>query len=253
MDLGLKGRKAIVVGATKGICRATVELLASEGCDVALCARHPDAVEETVAALRRFGTQIYGGVCDVADGSAYRAWLQKAAEELGGCDIFIPGACAGGGMEGEKSWYRNFEVDLMGCVRGFETLFPALKASGKASVIFIATTAAVETFVAPMPYNAIKAALITYAKQLSQAHMRRGIRINVVSPGPILIEGGAWDKIRQEDEKFYASILAQQPSGRLGTAEEVARCIVFLASDAASWVTGVNLIIDGGFTKRVQF
>ena len=141
----------------------------------------------------------------------------------------------------------------MGCVRGVDALLPSLEASGNASVIFISTTAAVETFIAPMAYNALKASIITYAKQMSQAHMKSGIRFNVVSPGPIFIEGGAWDQIKQQDQKFYNYMLRQQPDGRFGTPEEVARCVAFLASEAASWVTGVNLVIDGGFTKRVQF
>ncbi|MFN6979044.1 MAG: SDR family NAD(P)-dependent oxidoreductase [Gemmobacter sp.] len=249
----MKGKKAIVTGATKGICRILVDILAAEGCDVAFCARNAAEVEATAEALRAHGTKIVGGTANVKDGEAYQAWLRSAVEDLGGCDIFVPGVSAGGGLEGEKSWYRAFEVDLMGCVRGFDALFPTFKAQGSGSVVFISTTAAVETFIAPMAYNAIKASLITYAKQLSQAHGKRGIRVNVVSPGPILIEGGSWDNIRQNDPAFFASILAQQPDGRMGEAAEVARCIAFLASDAASWVTGVNLVVDGGFTKRVQF
>ncbi|WP_298491059.1 SDR family oxidoreductase [uncultured Maritimibacter sp.] len=253
MDLGLKGKKAIVTGATKGICRALVEILAAEGCDIAFCARSQDDVDATAKALEGYGTKVIGGTANVKDVEGYQKWLTEAAEALGGCDIFVPGVSAGGGMEGEKSWYKAFEIDLMGCVRGFDALFPFLKASGNASVVFISTTAAVETFIAPMPYNAIKASLITYAKQLSQAHAKRGIRLNVVSPGPILIEGGSWDQIRQNDEPFFNSIMAQQPDGRMGEADEVAKCIAFLASEAASWVTGTNLIVDGGFTKRVQF
>ena len=253
MDLGLKGKKAIVTGATKGICRRVVEILAAEGCDVAICSRNADDVARTVEELKVHGTKIVGGPANVKDAEGYKAWVASAAEELGGCDIFVPGVSAGGGNEGEKNWYRNFEIDLMGCVRGVEAAMPALKASGSGSIVFIATTAAVETFIAPMPYNALKAALITYAKQLSQTVFRRNIRVNVVSPGPIMIEGGAWDMVRKQDENFFNSIMAQQPSGRMGEADEVARCIVFLASDAASWVTGTNLIVDGGFTKRVQF
>ncbi|WP_342363914.1 SDR family NAD(P)-dependent oxidoreductase [Terrarubrum flagellatum] len=253
MDLGLRGKKAIVTGATRGIGRRTIELLAAEGCDIGFCARKPEEVEEAVGALRKLGVKAVGGVVNVKDGESYKAWLAKAAEDLGGCDIFVPNASAGGGMDGEKNWYRNFEVDLMGAVRGCDALMPALKNSEAGGIVFIATTAAVETFVAPMAYNALKASLITYAKQLSQTLFKRNIRVNVVSPGPIMIDGGAWDQTRAQQPDFYNSILAQQPNGRMGTADEVARCVVFLASPAAGWVTGTNLIVDGGFTKRVQF
>jgi 3-oxoacyl-[acyl-carrier protein] reductase len=253
MDLGLKGKKAIVTGATKGICRRVVEILAQEGAEIALCSRNGDDVAKTVEELKAHGGKVIGSAANVKDAEGYKAWLTATAEELGGCDIFIPGVSAGGGNDGEKNWYRNFEIDLMGCVRGVEALMPALKKSPNASIVFISTTAAVETFIAPMAYNAMKAALITYAKQLSQAVARRNMRVNVVSPGPIMIEDGSWDKVRAADEAFYNSIMAQQPSGRMGEADEVARCIVFLASEAASWVTGTNLIVDGGFTKRVQF
>lgn len=253
MDLGLKGKKAIVTGGTKGICRALLDILVEEGCDIAFCARSEDDVKATVAELEGKGVKVVGGTANVKEVEGYQQWLKDAAEELGGCDIFVPGVSAGGGMDGEKSWYKAFEIDLMGCVRGFDALFPHMKASGNASVVFISTTAAVETFIAPMPYNSIKASLITYAKQMSQFHGKRGIRFNVVSPGPILIEGGSWAQIRDSDEAFFNSILAQQPDGRMGEADEVAKCIAFLASDAASWVTGTNLIVDGGFTKRVQF
>ncbi|SPJ26041.1 SDR family NAD(P)-dependent oxidoreductase [Palleronia abyssalis] len=253
MDLGLKGKKAIVTGGTKGICRALLDILAAEGCDIAFCARSEDDVTKTKDELQSHGVKVVGGTANVKEVEGYQQWLKDAADELGGCDIFVPGVSAGGGMDGEKSWYKAFEIDLMGCVRGFDALFSHMKASGNASVVFISTTAAVETFIAPMPYNSIKASLITYAKQMSQFHAKRGIRFNVVSPGPILIDGGSWDQLRQQDEAFFNSILAQQPDGRMGEADEVAKCIAFLASDAASWVTGTNLIVDGGFTKRVQF
>ena len=253
MDLGLRGRKAIITGATRGIGRRIADLLAAEGCDVAFCARKAEQVAETVKDLERHRVQIHGSVVHVRDADAYKAWLEGAAETLGGCDIFIPNVSAGGGMEGEKSWYRNFEIDLLGTVRGCEALMPRLEESDSGSVVFISTTAAVETFLAPMAYNAIKAALITYAKQLSQTTFRNGVRVNTVSPGPIYFEGGSWEEIRAANRALYDSTVAQQPSGRMGSPEEVARCVAFLASPAASWVNGANLIVDGGFTKRVQF
>ena len=102
------------------------------------------------------------------------------------------------------------------------------------------------------PYNAIKGALIIHGKQLSQDLAPKGIRVNCVSPGPIYIEGGAWDFIKNNMADLYDSTLSQIPSGRMGSAEEIANAVAFLASPAASLITGVNLVADGGFTKRVQ-
>jgi NAD(P)-dependent dehydrogenase (short-subunit alcohol dehydrogenase family) len=141
----------------------------------------------------------------------------------------------------------------MAAVKGIETLTPALEASGAGSIIVMSSTAAVETFIMPQAYNAIKAALITYASQLSQALAPKGIRVNTVSPGPIEFPGGSWDMIQGAMPDFYKGIKAQIPMGRLGAPDEVARSVVFIASPASCYTTGVNLVIDGGFTKRVQF
>jgi NAD(P)-dependent dehydrogenase (short-subunit alcohol dehydrogenase family) len=156
-------------------------------------------------------------------------------------------------MEGEASWYKCFELDVMGAVRGVEAALPHLEKSGNGSILLIGTTAAVETFLAPMAYNALKASLITYAKQLSQAVAAKGVRVNVVSPGPIYFAGGAWEGIEQGAPDLYAAQKALHPTNRMGTPEEVARAAAFLLSPAASWINGVNLVVDGGYTKRVQF
>jgi 3-oxoacyl-[acyl-carrier protein] reductase len=252
MDLGLRGKKAIVTGATKGIGRAVVELLAAEGADVGICARTQDEVDSTLAAIRARGVQASGAAVNVRDADAYRAWLTTTATELGGCDIFVANVSAGGGMDSEKNWVRNFEVDVLHTVRGCENLMPRLEASGTGSVVVIGSTNAVETFAAPMAYNAMKAALITYSKQLSQFVGKKNVRVNTVSPGPIFFEGGAWEMIKGTQPKFYDWALKQIPCGRMGTPEEIARVIVFVASPAASLITGANVIADNGFTKRVQ-
>jgi NAD(P)-dependent dehydrogenase (short-subunit alcohol dehydrogenase family) len=252
MDLGLRGKKAIVTGATKGIGRAVVELLLAEGAQVAFCARTAEEVAEAVSTLKRAGGEVFGEAVNVRDGEAYKAWLERSVAALGGCDIFVPSVSAGGGMDSEKNWVRNFEVDMLHTVRGCEALMPHLEKSGTGSVVIIGSTNAVETFAAPMAYNAIKAGLITYAKQLSQFVGKKSVRVNTVSPGPIYFEGGAWEMIKGTQAKFYEWALKQIPNGRMGTVEEIARVIVFVASPAASLITGANVVADNGFTKRVQ-
>lgn len=253
MDFGLRGRRAIVTGATRGIGRRVAELLAEEGCDVALCARDPAAVEETVAALKERGVSAFGDAFHLRQGERYRAWIGEACKRLGGLDVLVANVSAGGGMDSEKNWNRNFEIDLMGAVRGCEAALPHLKRSGAGAVVLVGTMAAGETFAGPMAYNAIKAAVATYAKQLSQAVMRDGVRVNVVSPGPTIFPGSAWEMVAVASPKLYRGTIAQQPTRRMATPDEVARCIVFLASPAASWVTGTNLLVDGGFSKRIPF
>jgi len=253
MDLGLKGKKAIVTGATKGIGRAIVELLASEGVDVGLCARTADEVDEALQSLNARGIRAVGGALNVRDAEAYKEWLEKTAAALGGCDIFVPSVSGGGGMDSEKNWWRNFEIDVLHTVRGCEALMEHLKKSGQGSVVIISSTNAIETFAAPMAYNAMKAALITYAKQLSQFVGKQGVRVNAVSPGPIYFEGGAWEMIKGTNQKFYESTLRAIPGGRMGTPEEVARVVAFLASPASSLITGANVVADHGFTKGVRY
>lgn len=253
MDLGLRGKRAFVTGATKGIGRAIIDTLAAEGCDIALCARSEDEVEATVRELKAKGVNVTGAAVNVRDAEAYKAWLDASVEALGGCDIFVPNVSAGGGMDSEKNWWKCFEIDVLHTVRGCEQLIPHLEKSGHGSIVIISSTNAVETFYVPMAYNAMKAALITYSKQLSQFIGRKNIRVNTVSPGPIYFEGGAWEMIKSTNQKMYDSTLRAMPNGRFGSPEEVARVVAFLASPASSIVTGSNLVADNGYTKRVQY
>ena len=252
MDLGLRGRKAIVTGASRGIGRAIAETLAGEGCDLAICSRQAEGVEEASKALEARGVRVFSQAVDVADKAALEGFVTAAIDTLGGLDILVPNPSGGNGVS-EEDWKNNFEVDLMGSVRCVNTATPALVASDAASVTFISSTAAVETFIGPTSYNAIKAALLTHSNGLSQALAGKGIRVNTVSPGPILIEGGSWDMIKQHNTAMYEGTLAQIPTGRMGSAQEVADAVAFLASPRSGFTTGVNLVVDGGFTKRVDF
>ncbi len=252
MDLGLSGKKALVTAATRGIGLAIARALADEGVDVAICARAAGGLETAKKDLESRGVNVFTKAVDVADGPALKAFVAEGGQALGGLDIFVSNASGGAGM-GESAWQANFDVDVMSAARGVEAALPFLTQAEAGAIVFISSTAALEYLGVPQPYNAMKAALIAHAHDLSQALAPRGIRVNSVSPGPIYFEGGNWQMIQQAMKPIYDRALAQQPLGRMGTPEEVARAVVFLASPAASWVTGANLVVDGGFTKRVAY
>lgn len=253
MELGLKGLKAVLAGASKGIGRATAEVLAAEGCDVAICSRGQENVEKAVSALKGKGGKVTGAAVNVSDKDAYTAWIRKAGEELGGIDIFIPFVSAGGGPASEETFKAVYDNDLMGTFRGIQAALPFLEKSKNGSVVAISTTAALEDFLGPQAYNAMKAAVIAHAAAMSQALAPKGIRVNTVSPGPVWIDGGAWNTVKDHMAAIYDQTVNAVPMGRLGTGEEVARAIAFVASPACKYMTGTNIVIDGGFTKRIQY
>jgi 3-oxoacyl-[acyl-carrier protein] reductase len=252
MDLGLKGKRVILTGGSRGIGRAALEIFAAEGCDIAFFSRNLEQVEQAVAALKKHGGRVFGSTFDLNDFDGYAGWLTNAAHQLGGCDIFVPGASASGSrLTGD--WQKCFEIDLLGTVKGCETMLPYLEKSGSGSVVVMSSTAAIETFLVPQAFNAIKAALLTYAKQLSQAWGPKYIRVNAVSPGPISFPTGNWEMIKSAMPDLYKATATQFALGRFGEPDDVARTIVFLASPASAYTTGTNVVIDGGYTKRVQF
>jgi 3-oxoacyl-[acyl-carrier protein] reductase len=251
MDLQLSGRKALVTGASRGIGRAIAVELAREGCDLALCAR---GVEPLEALAKELGGTVYTQAVDVADEQAVAGFVDAAAEQLSGLDIVISNVSAGG-LKGPDQWRLSFEADLLAFVRMVETAVPHLERSDAAAIVAIGTTSAFDTLppASPNSYAALKAAVLEHASELGHALAPKGIRVNTVSPGPIEFPGGAWDSLRERRPEFYEGIRARIPIGRLGRAEEIARAVTFLASPAASFCTAVNLVVDGGFTSRVQF
>jgi NAD(P)-dependent dehydrogenase (short-subunit alcohol dehydrogenase family) len=253
MDLGLAGMKALVTGGTRGIGRAVAEHFAAEGADIAICARDPAQVIEAVKALTSRGVRATGQAVDVSDGPALTAWVAAAAGELGGLDIVVSNVSALSIGQDEASWQAEFDTDMMGTVRAINAAMPFLKQSKAASVVVISSVSGREVDFAAGPYGVFKAALIHYAKGLSYQLAGSGIRVNALSPGNTYFPGGVWEKIEHGNPELFKSAMALNPTGRMGKPEEMARAVVFLASPAASFITGTNLVVDGALTRGVQF
>ena len=252
MDLGLKGKRVIVTGGSRGLGRAALNHFAAEGANVAFFSRNAEQVNAAAGELEKFGGKVFAEAFEVSKMDAYANWLERAVSELGGCDIFVHNISSSG-AGGTGDWDLTFNTDIRAAVTSIETLTPHLENSDCGSIIMMSSTAALETFIKPQAFNALKAALITYSSQLSQQLGPKGIRVNCVSPGPIHFPGGNWDKIKAGRPEMYEATESDMALARFGTAEEVGKSIVFLASPASSATTGANLVIDAGYTKRVQF
>lgn len=251
MDLGLNGKRAVVTGGTKGIGRAIAEGFANEGANVAICARNAGEVSATVAALKSKGVSATGRALDVGDGAALAAWISASAGELGGIDALVCNVSALAVGDTAESWEKTFRIDMMHTVNAVAAAVPFLEKSKSASIILISSVSGFEVDFAAGSYGALKAALIHYAKGLSRQLVSKGIRVNCVSPGNTYFDGGIWQNIEKNMPDLYSTTLKVNPTGKFGTAEEVANGVVFLSSPLASRISGTNLVIDGALTVAV--
>lgn len=252
MDLGLKGRRALITGGTKGIGRACAEILVAEGAAVSICARTAAEVEATVDALRADGGTAFGAAVDVSDKAALESWVTQSATDLGGIDILIANVSALAVSDDEAAWQAGFATDMMHSVRLVNAAMPMLEASDAASITLVSSVSGREIDFTGPAYGAFKAALVHYAQGLAYKLAGKGIRANTVSPGNTYFVGGIWQQIETGNPALFAEALSLNPTGRMAKPEEIARGIVFLASPASSFTTGTNLVVDGALTKGVQ-
>lgn len=246
MDLGLRDKRVLVTGGSRGIGKAIVGAFLEEGARVATCARGAESLLATAGEFAGLG-ELHDRVCDMADPDAVTGMVEWTVERLGGLDIVVSNVSAMNARDFEV----GYEVDIRGMHTLIEAAVPHFEHHAGANVVAIGSRAGSAGTILPA-YSAYKAATVSYMKSLGIRHAKRGIRFNCVSPGDILFEGGTWADARDNNPAFFEAILAENPMKRLGTPEEIANVVAFVASERASFMTGANVLVDGGATGGIQ-
>jgi 3-oxoacyl-[acyl-carrier protein] reductase len=247
MDLHLHNKVAIVTGGSRGIGRAVCLALADEGCNVALCARGEERLRQTEAEIRARGVEALGVVADVTQPADIERLVSETVARFGRIDALVNNAGGSTRGDSDEAWTQAYEMNILAAVRATRACVPHMRATGGGSVVHIASIWGREAGGAPT-YNAMKAAMISHAKQMA-LELAPDIRVNSVAPGSTAFPGGSWGRRMEEDPEGMRRFVEQNIAmGRFGSPEEIASVVVFLLSERASWVTGACINVDGGQT-----
>jgi 3-oxoacyl-[acyl-carrier protein] reductase len=252
VDLGLTDKVAIVTGSSRGLGLATAKSLAAEGCRVCLCARGESGLREAEKAVSDSagdGASVLAVTADVSRSEGVQHVIDRTAAAFGGIDILVNnvGFAAGGGLleTTDAEWKEAIDQTLFPSVRASRVVVPHMQRRGGGAIVIIASIFGREAG-GRMTYNAVKAAEISLAKSLAQQLAPSNIRVNSVSPGSILFEGGSWWRRQQADPIAIAEFVKRElPFGRFGRPEEVGDVVAFLCSPRASWISGTSIVVDG--------
>lgn len=256
MDLELKGKKALITGASRGIGAATAERLLMEGADVIIVSRGSEQLYTTEEDLKsKFGEdRIYAEVCDCTQAKSLDLLKNKIQELWSDLDIVVANVGDGRSVpdplpddqQWTNTWDNNFESALY-TARAF---LPILKKS-KGCLLFISSITGLEAFGAPVDYSTAKAAVVAMAKNMARK-LARDIRVNVIAPGNVYFQGGSWDeKLKNDPEHVKQLIKSTVPMNRFGKPEEIADTVAFLCSERAAFITGSIVVVDGGQTVGI--
>lgn len=252
MDLQLAGLRVVITGASRGIGKATALQFAREGARMLLVARGRQTLEATAAEAAALGADVDSLAVDVTDEGAPAAIVARAAARFGGVDILV--ANAGGSLGSglldtpREDWRATYELNVLHAVDLLKACVPHMP-SGAGSAVFVSSISGWQPVSRRAQYGAAKAALTHAARSLALELSGAGIRVNAVSPGSMIFEGGGWERRRQEQPEAFDALIKSHPGGRLGRPEEIAAAIVFVASPAASWINAADIPVDGGQRK----
>ena len=252
MDLKLAGKVALVTGSSRGIGLATARAFASEGCRLMLSGRSPESLAAAAGELRASGVEVAAEPADVGAPGDAAALIEATVGAYGGIDILVNNVGGGGGGariadSTDEDWRGALERNLIQTVRMMRLALPHMKNRPGAAVVNVASISGwVPQLAMSGQYGAAKAALIFDTERWALEFVPHGIRVNTVSPGSILVEGNGWDRYRLANPSYFEDYVRYGfPMGRLGTVEEVADVIVFIASSRAYWINGRNIAVDG--------
>ncbi len=250
MSFDFKQRRVLVAGGSRGIGRGIALAFARAGADVSICARGDQALAASRSDLESFGHRVHAMRCDLAQPADIQAWVDAAADALGGIDVLVNNASGFGRTDDEAGWAAGLSVDVMAMVRCSRAALPALQASAAQghgpSILHIGSISAFRASRLAPAYAAVKAAMNSYTASQAAMLAAQGLRVNCIAPGSIEFPGGSWEQRRLNGDPLYQRALGSIPFGRMGTPEDVADVALFLASPCARWITGQTLAVDGG-------
>ncbi len=239
---------ALITGASRGIGRGIALALAGEGCDIALVARGEERLLEAEREIAALGVRTTAIVADVTSAADIERMVAETVGRLGRVDILVNNA-GGSFPDDDAGWEMAFRANIEAAVRATRAVVPHMKAQGGGAIVHVASIFGREAG-GSLPYNAMKAAMISHAKNSALALAPDNIRVNSIAPGSIRFPGGSWDRRVEADPEGMARFVEQNIAmGRFGTVAEIANVVAFLCSPKASWITGACINVDGGQTK----